>query len=286
MVYSSSACSETQNECRMKTISLVNPQLKVKKNLTTATLIYTVFCQWYTLCFLSVIYNIVKAVKSIHTAKRTQQLWLSVIHTVFSVSDTHCFLSVIHTVFSVSDLQHSEGCQVNPHGQVNTATLIVCDTHCVFCQWYTLFSVNDTHTVFSISDLQHSEGCQVNPHCQVNTATLIVCDTHCVFCQWYTLSFLSLIYNISKKVKSIHNSKWTQWHWLSVIYTVFSVSDLGQSEGSHVNPQFKVNRVILIVCGIHCVFCQWFTTTQRQSSQSTIQCEHSDRDYLGSTLCL
>ena len=253
MVYSSSACSETQNECRMKTISLVNPQLKVKKNLTTATLIYTVFCQWYTLCFLSmihivfcqwytlcflsVIYNIVKAVKSIHTAKRTQQLWLSVIHTVFSVSDTHCFLSVIHTVFSVSDLQHSEGCQVNPH-------------------------------------------------CQVNTATLIVCDTHCVFCQWYTLSFLSLIYNISKKVKSIHNSKWTQWHWLSVIYTVFSVSDLGQSEGSHVNPQFKVNRVILIVCGIHCVFCQWFTTTQRQSSQSTIQCEHSDRDYLGSTLCL
>ena len=57
MVYSSSACSETQND--WQTISQVNPQLKVKKNLNTATLIvsdiqfsvsdtHCVFCHWFT----------------------------------------------------------------------------------------------------------------------------------------------------------------------------------------------------------------------------------------------
>ena len=193
-----------------------------------------------------------------------------------------------------------------------TLLFSVSDTHCIFCEWYTLCFLWAIHTVFSVSDLGQSKGSQVNPQFKVNTVTLIVCDIHCVFCEcyrtkwrqssqstmpcehsqcdfnclWNTLCFLSVFYDKAKTVKSIHNSMWTEWFWMSVEYTVFSVNDLQQSKSSQINPQFNVNRAILIVCGIYCVFHQWFRTKQRQSSQSTIQCVHSDRDYLGYTLCL
>jgi len=75
----------------------------------------------------------------------------------------------------------------------------------------------------------------------------------------YSSSACSETQNDWQSVRSIHNSKWkktwTQRLWLSPIYsflsvthTVFSVTDLQHIKESQVNPQFKVNTVILIVC--------------------------------------